>query len=92
MRFTLLFYIFIFCDNGLFHGKMLVGLDVDVSSHCTAGPGCVINKSMWTGRLISCWTMYIYNINMDAMRGEFSEFIAPSLSFLFRRIKGDKIV
>ena len=87
-----MFYIFIFCDNGLFHGKMLVGLDVNVSSHCTAEPGCVINKSMWTRRLISCWTMYIYNINMDAMRGEFSEFIAPSLSFLFRRIKGDKIV
>ena len=59
--------------------------------HPLALQGRVINKSMWTGRLISCWTMYIYNINMGTQReGNFGIY-RSFIELFIRQIKETKL-
>ena len=85
-----LFYIFIFATMDCLMGKCCMFWTCQC--HPLALQGRVINKSMWTGRLISCWTMYIYNINMGTQyEGNFQNLSLLHWAF-YSANKGDKIV
>ena len=84
-----LFYIFIFATMDCLMGKCCMFWTCQC--HPLALQGRVINKSMWTGRLISCWTMYIYNINMGTQsEGNFGIY-RSFIELFIRQIKETKL-